>query len=324
MEAGAAIAEILKREGVEIIFGYPVNHILEFAARAGIRPIIVRQERTGIHMADAMSRQSSGERLGVFCMQYGPGTENAFGGVAQAWSEAVPLVVIPGGYPRGQTNIPPTFSAVRNFAHVTKSVESLTRADQLVPMLRRAFTQVRNGRPGPVLVEVPITVEPNSNSNPPVLTLGSCPADGDLVAGGGTVALDVAATDDELIASYTFRVNGAVVAGPVTVDASSLATVLQWTPPVDAPPGTLFDLTVEVEDATTHDATGYCPYAGMTLTGWPVTVIARGEVIVDRGELFAERGRGRLLTRAAGPAAAPSGVLAPELDPARNFGAELI
>ena len=62
---------------------------------------------------------------------------------------------------------------------------------------------------------------------------------------------------------------------------------------------------VEVEDATMHDATGYCPYAGMTLTGWPVTVISRGEVIVDDGELFAARGRGRLLTRSAGPAAEP-------------------
>jgi dihydropyrimidinase len=84
------------------------------------------------------------------------------------------------------------------------------------------------------------------------------------------------------------------------------------------------ELKVEIDHATTHDATGYCPYAGMTLTGWPVTVISRGEVIVDGGEFLAERGRGRLLTRAAGPAAEPTGVLAPELDPARNFGADLL
>ena len=70
--------------------------------------------------------------------------------------------------------------------------------------------------------------------------------------------------------------------------------------------------------------TGYCPYAGMTLTGWPVTVIARGEVIVDGGELLAERGRGRFLPRAAGEAAKPAGLLVPEIDPARNFGAELL
>jgi dihydropyrimidinase len=84
------------------------------------------------------------------------------------------------------------------------------------------------------------------------------------------------------------------------------------------------EMQVEVEDATTHDATGYCPYAGMTLTGWPVTVISRGEVIVDGSEFLGERGRGRLLARAAGPAAEPSGVLAPELDPRRNFGADLL
>jgi dihydropyrimidinase len=82
--------------------------------------------------------------------------------------------------------------------------------------------------------------------------------------------------------------------------------------------------TVEITDETTHDATGYCPYAGMTLTGWPVTVIARGEVIVEEGELLAERGRGCFLSRAAGEAAKPTGLLAPEMDPARNFGAKLL
>jgi dihydropyrimidinase len=81
---------------------------------------------------------------------------------------------------------------------------------------------------------------------------------------------------------------------------------------------------VEVTDTTTHDAAGYCPYAGMTLTGWPETVIARGEVIVDGDELLAERGRGRFLPRAAGAAAQPAGLLVPEIDPARNFGAELL
>ena len=81
--------------------------------------------------------------------------------------------------------------------------------------------------------------------------------------------------------------------------------------------------TVEITDQTTHDATGYCPYAGLTLQGWPVTVLSRGEVIVDDGRLLAERGRGRFLPRAAGEAAAPLGRPVPELDPARNFGAEL-
>ncbi len=54
MKTGPAIAEILKREGVEYLFAYPVNHLIEHCAALDIRPIIVRQERIGMHMADAM------------------------------------------------------------------------------------------------------------------------------------------------------------------------------------------------------------------------------------------------------------------------------
>ena len=60
MKAVDAIAEILKREGVEVLIGYPVNHIIESAAEVDIRTIMVRQERTGLHMADAVSRVTSG------------------------------------------------------------------------------------------------------------------------------------------------------------------------------------------------------------------------------------------------------------------------
>src|SRR3954451_5076901 len=111
MKVAAAVAEILKREGVEFLIGYPVNPIIEAAAEADIRTIIVRQERTGIHMADAISRLTSGERVGVFAMQHGPGTENAFGGVAQAYSESVPMVIIPGGYQRALIQVKPNFHA---------------------------------------------------------------------------------------------------------------------------------------------------------------------------------------------------------------------
>jgi dihydropyrimidinase len=84
------------------------------------------------------------------------------------------------------------------------------------------------------------------------------------------------------------------------------------------------DKTALITDTTTHDRVGYSPYAGMTVTGWPTTVLSRGEVIVDNGELLAERGRGRFLPRAAGTTARPPGRREPELDPDRNFGAELL
>ena len=111
MKVSDAIAEILRREGIEWVIGYPVNHILERGAAAGIRPIIVRQERTGLHMADAVTRVTCGEQVGVFVMQYGPGTENAFGGVAQAYGECVPLLVMPGGYPRRLAWVDRNFNA---------------------------------------------------------------------------------------------------------------------------------------------------------------------------------------------------------------------
>jgi len=155
MNVAQVTAEILKREGTENLFAYPLNPLTESAAAAGIRPIIVRQERIGLHMADAVSRMSSGEKVGVFCQQSGPGTENSFGGVAQAWSEGVPLIVMPGGYPRSTAWVKPGFSALLNFQHVTKSAEMITTPEQIVPALRRAYTQARNGRPGPCLIEVP-------------------------------------------------------------------------------------------------------------------------------------------------------------------------
>jgi len=158
VKAAAAIAEILKREGITFLIGYPVNPIIEAAAEADIRTIIVRQERTGLHMADAVSRVSSGRRIGVFAMQHGPGSENAFGGVAQAYGDSVPIVVLPGGFPRRLINIPPNFNSFLNFRHITKSCEQVVMADAVPDAMRRAFTQVRNGRPRPVLVEFPIDV----------------------------------------------------------------------------------------------------------------------------------------------------------------------
>ena len=155
MKVADAVARVLKAEGVEYLFAYPVNPLIEAAAKLDIRPIIVRQERIGLHMADAMSRVTSGEKIGVFCMQSGPGSENAFGGVAQAFGDSSPIVVLPGGYTRQLGQIQPNFSSALNYRHVTKSCEQVTTPEAVSEAMRRAFTQVRNGRPRPVLVEFP-------------------------------------------------------------------------------------------------------------------------------------------------------------------------
>jgi thiamine pyrophosphate-dependent acetolactate synthase large subunit-like protein len=155
MKVSAVVAEILKREGIAFLIGYPVNPIIEAAAEADIRTIMVRQERIGLHMCDAIAKTTSGERIGVFAMQHGPGTENAFGGVAQSWGDSCPVVVLPAGYARNINQVRPNFNAALNFRNVTKWCEQVTVPEAAVEALRRAFTQVKNGRPGPVLVEFP-------------------------------------------------------------------------------------------------------------------------------------------------------------------------
>ncbi len=155
MRTANAVAEMLKREGVDFVVGYPVNPIFEAAAQADIRTIIVRQERTAIHIADAFARMNSGDRIGVYLTQNGPGAENSFGGLAQAWSESAPLVAIPGGYARAQTNVAPNFSGLVNFQHVSKWTEQLTDANDLANAIRRAFTHAKNGRQRPVVLEIP-------------------------------------------------------------------------------------------------------------------------------------------------------------------------
>ena len=71
MNVAQVTAEIMKREGAEYLLAYPLNPLTESCAAAGIRPIIVRQERVGAHMADCISRMTSGDKVGVFCCQAG-------------------------------------------------------------------------------------------------------------------------------------------------------------------------------------------------------------------------------------------------------------
>jgi acetolactate synthase-1/2/3 large subunit len=178
MKVGDAISHILKREGVEWVIGYPVNHLLEHVARIDVRPVIVRQERIGLHMADAISRVTSGKKLGVFAMQHGPGTENAYGGVAQAYSESIPILVLPMGYARRLAWVDRNYNASVQMRGITKSAEPITSANEIPNIFRRAFQQLRSGRGGPVLVEVPTDlfneeVDPDTYFSPSPIRTGT-------------------------------------------------------------------------------------------------------------------------------------------------------
>ncbi len=148
------VAKCLKAEGTDWIACFPDNPLIEASARIGIRPIVFRQERGAINAADGYSRQLAGKKIGVFVSQSGPGVENSFGGIAQAWGEAVPLLFLPGGSGVGRYDIQPNFSAVKNYEHVSKLAISIDQPNRTTREMRRAFHTLKQGRPGPVVVEL--------------------------------------------------------------------------------------------------------------------------------------------------------------------------
>lgn len=163
-----AVAEILKREGINILPSFPTTAVIEAAAAAGIKPIICRQERVGVGIADGWSRVKNGTPAGAFAMQYGPGAENAFAGVATAFSDAVPMLLLPLGHALDRDRVFPNFSSIRSYESVTKFAEQINQPKRVGATLRRAFAQMRSGRPGPVLVEIPIDVG-NAEVDPAVV-----------------------------------------------------------------------------------------------------------------------------------------------------------
>lgn len=152
------VAAALKQEGIEFLSCFPTTPVIEAAAQAGIRPIICRQERTGVGIADGYARVTNGRGVGAFAMQYGPGAENAYPGVATAFSDSMPVLLLPLGHAEDRQGVSPLFSAVHSFASVTKRVEQITSPERTTDVLRRALAALRQGRPGPVMVEIPADV----------------------------------------------------------------------------------------------------------------------------------------------------------------------
>jgi acetolactate synthase I/II/III large subunit len=158
MKGADVIADILKREGTEFLSCYPRNPVIEACAAIDIRTILCRQERIGVGIADGFSRMRRGEQNGVFAAQQGPGIENAYAGVAQAYAENVPVLVIPAGHDAARQSVRPTFRAAESFASVTKWSAYVTDVQEIPHALRRAYQAMRSGKPGPVLVEFATSV----------------------------------------------------------------------------------------------------------------------------------------------------------------------
>ncbi|MBT5774971.1 MAG: thiamine pyrophosphate-requiring protein [Dehalococcoidia bacterium] len=154
MDGNELIAKILKREGVEWISCFPSNPLIEAVAKEGIRPIAFRHERGAVMAADGFSRTSDRQRFGVVAVQNQAGAENSLGGIAQAAADNIPILFLPGGVPLNWLDVRPNYSIKENYRGLVKHVETVYQPDQVATVMRRAFAGLRNGTPGPMVVEL--------------------------------------------------------------------------------------------------------------------------------------------------------------------------
>lgn len=156
MNGAEVVASILKQEGVKHIIGFPNSELFDASADLDIPPVITRTPRVAVNIAEGYARTTAGRELAVVTVQYGPGAESAFGGIAQAFNDRAPILFLPTGYPRGSEAVAPNFESSRNFRHVTKWCEAVTRVEHLPKLMHSAISRIRNGRPAPVLLELPV------------------------------------------------------------------------------------------------------------------------------------------------------------------------
>lgn len=157
--AGAEILlKSLKEEGVDTIFGYPGGAIIDIyhqLAKSDIRHILVRHEQGAVHAADGYARASG--KVGVCLATSGPGATNTVTGIATAYADSIPIVVLTGQVPRvliGNDAFQEV-DIVGITRPCTKHNYLVTDVNDLQMVIREAFYLARSGRPGPVLVDLP-------------------------------------------------------------------------------------------------------------------------------------------------------------------------
>ena len=155
------LIESLKKEGVEVIFGYPggaVLNIYDEIHKANFKHILVRHEQGAVHAADGYARSSG--KVGVCLVTSGPGATNTVTGLATAYMDSVPLVVFTGQVPTlligndafQEADIVGITRSCTKHNYLVKDVKDLAR------IVKEAFYIASSGRPGPVLVDLPKNV----------------------------------------------------------------------------------------------------------------------------------------------------------------------
>ena len=157
IDVATAIARILKQEGVEWVSTFPVCRINNALGREGMPMIMMRDDRYAVALADAFSRVTGGDRIGVCTVQggvNGAGLQYSYPGLAQAFEDNSPMLCITDGVPAGSTENT-LFDVTTSLKTVTKWFGYIDRPDRVPEFMRRAFTMLRSGRPGPVVLAVP-------------------------------------------------------------------------------------------------------------------------------------------------------------------------
>ena len=157
IKAANGVARILKAEGVPWVSCYPTNHVNNALGEEGMCILMMGEERFAVAVADAFSRVTCGTQIGVCTVMSNlnaAGIQMAYGAIAQAWEDSSPLLVITEGVGQGASRHT-HFDIAEAFRPVTKWVGKIDRAELVADCMRRAFTHLRSGRPGPVLLIVP-------------------------------------------------------------------------------------------------------------------------------------------------------------------------
>jgi acetolactate synthase-1/2/3 large subunit len=157
IKAANGIARILKAEGVPWVSCYPTSHVNNALGEEGMRILMMGEERFAVGVADAFSRVTCGRQIGVCTVMASlnaAGIQMAYGAIAQAWEDSSPLLVLAEGLGRGASRHT-HYDMAQAFRPVTKWVGEIDRAELVPDYMRRAFTHLRSGRPGPVLLLVP-------------------------------------------------------------------------------------------------------------------------------------------------------------------------
>lgn len=157
VKAANGVARILKAEGVPWVSCFPTNHVNNALGEEGMRILMMGEERFAVAVADAYSRVTCGKGIGVCTVMANlnaAGIQMAYGAIAQAWEDSSPLLVITEGVGTGASRHT-HYDIAHAFKSVTKWVGKIDRADLVPDYMRRAFTHLRSGRPGPVMVILP-------------------------------------------------------------------------------------------------------------------------------------------------------------------------